>query len=100
MNPFARVRRAGWLPGAILLTSVAIAVTFMGVLAGLRAWWAYLGLILGLLLAAGALERLWMGRRSAKPAPPRSKLRVIPGGKAGYDLTKDDDSTHKQRWLM
>jgi hypothetical protein len=100
MNIFSASRRAPWLRGAGLLLSGAVAVGLVGLALGLRVWWAYLGLFLATLLGLGAVERLWTRGRSPRPSPPRSKLKVIPGGKAGHDLTKDDDSTNKQRWLM
>src|SRR5574341_428548 len=99
MNVFTS-RRAPWLQGAVLLAAAAIAVGLLGFFLGLRAWWTYLGLFLAALLGLGSLERLWARGRSPRPSPPRGKLKVIPGGKSGHDLTKDHDSTSKQRWLM
>jgi hypothetical protein len=48
----------------------------------------------------GWIERRWTTH--PRPAPPpraRGRLKVIRGGKSGYDLEKDD-STDTQRWLM
>src|SRR5262245_35243883 len=100
MNIFSASRRAPWFRGAVVLASAALAVALVGFALGLRAWWTYLGLFLSTLLGLGAVERLWARGRSPRPSPPRGKLKVIPGGKSGHDLTKDDDSTSKQRWLM
>ena len=100
MNIFSASRRAPWLQGAGLLALAASAVVLVGLALGLRVWWVYLGLFLATLLGLGGIERLWTRARSPRPSPPRGKLKVIPGGKSGHDLTKDDDSTNKQRWLM
>jgi len=87
---------AGW---ARLLFSDARAAA-VGLWLGFRSWAGY-GLALTLLLLLmGWLERQWRVRRRPPTAPrSRSRLKVIRGGKADYDLEKDD-STDTQRWLM
>jgi len=102
MNPLGRLRRAPWLSGALVL------VLALGILApavytlGLRRWPLSAGLLALLLLAFGAVERLWRRRAVTRPPKPRKKFRVVPGGKGNghaYDL-EGDDTTDKQRWLM
>jgi hypothetical protein len=88
-----------WLPAAALLAAVTLAGGTLGWLLGAHAWWAYLGLVLAVLLAVGALERFREQRHAPRPPRARGKLKVIPGGKAGFDLEKDDPE-HRQRWLM
>jgi len=99
MAPLPSTRRAAWLPGAALLGVALLAGVAAAWLMGARAWWAYLGLVLAVLLALGAFERLREQRKTPRPPRGRGRLKVIPGGKADVDLEKDDPE-HRQRWLM
>jgi membrane protein implicated in regulation of membrane protease activity len=92
-------RRTSWVPGALLLAVAAIVSALLGFALGVRAWQTYLGMALLVVLALGLVERLLARRRSPSPPRARGKLRVVHGGKNGYDLEKDD-STNSQRWLM
>lgn len=99
MAPLPPPRSATWLPAAVQLGVAALSGIAIAWALGAHAWWAYLGPVLAVLLGMGYAER-WLARRKA-PRPPRARgrLKVIPGGKAGYDLEKDDPE-HQQRWLM
>jgi hypothetical protein len=99
MAPFPSQRPAPWLPAAALLASALLGGVSVAWLLGARSWWAYLGLVLAVVLAMGFVERLWQQRKAPRPPRGRGRLKVIPGGKAGYDLEKDDPE-HRQRWLM
>src|SRR5262245_12987558 len=99
MAPHSPSRTPPWLPAAGLLAAIMLAGVALAWLLGARAWWAYLGLVLAVLLAAGAVERLRDQRKAPRPPRARGRLKVIPGGKAGFDLEKDDPE-HRQRWLM
>ena len=94
------LNRPSWRGGAATLALAAVLAAAMGLGLGLRSWAGY-GLALTLLLLLmGWLERQWRARRPLPTAPrSRSRLKVIRGGKADYDLEKDD-STDTQRWLM
>ena len=100
MERIPDLNRPAWRAGTAILAVCAGAAGASGLLLGLRAWPGFLGLFLGFVLSAGWIERLWRARRRP-PTPPRSRgrLKVIRGGKADYDLEKDD-STDSQRWLM
>ena len=101
MSPLLTTRRALWWPGLAVLGAAVGIGTLLGIRLGGRSWPFEIGLIVAILLLP------WLGRRlrtrrtaAATPPPrPREKLTVIPGGKSGYDLEKDD-STDSQRWLM
>jgi hypothetical protein len=100
MTRFPDLNRPSWLGGAATLAGAAALAAVLGLLLGLRAWSVYLGLGLMLLLVMGWIERYWRTRRRTPPPPrARGRLKVIRGGKADYDLEKDD-STDTQRWLM
>ena len=92
-------RTAPWLPAAVLLGVAALAGVAAGWTLGARTWWAYLGLVLAVILGMGYAERLLARRKAPRPPRARGRLKIIPGGKAGYDLEKDDPE-HRQRWLM
>jgi hypothetical protein len=102
MGRFLTVRRTEWLPGvAILVVSVALAA-LVGSALELRSLASYVGIVIGLVLLFGWLER----RRDVRPAAatrpprPRTRLRAIEGGlTAKYDLSKDD-STDDQKYVM
>jgi hypothetical protein len=100
MTRFRDLNRPSWLGGAATLAAAAVLAAALGLLLGLRSWAVYLGLGLTLLLLMGWIERYWRTRRRTPPPPrARGRLKVIRGGKADYDLEKDD-STDTQRWLM
>ena len=88
-----------WVPGAALLVAAAIAAGLAGLALGIRTLPPYLGLAAFVLLAMGAIERLWTSRQAPPPPRSRGKLKVIRGGKAEYDL-ESDETTNNQRYLM
>jgi hypothetical protein len=92
-------RSPSWQPGAALLAAALIVGIGTPWALGARVWWAYLGGFLAVLLCMGQVERLLTRRGQPRPPRGRGRLKVITGGKAGYDLEKDDPET-KQRWLM
>jgi hypothetical protein len=101
MSPLLTTRRALWWPGlAVLGASVGIGA-LLGVWLGPRAWPLEIVVIAAVLFFLRRGRRLRAGRAAgaAPPARVREKMTVIPGGKPGYDLAKDD-STDSQRWLM
>jgi hypothetical protein len=93
-------KRLPWLTGGVVL-GAAFGIAALGAfLLQRHSWLTYLGFSLAALLALGRLEHLWTRRREPPPAPrTRSKLRAIRGGKAGYDLAKDD-RTNNQKYVM
>ena len=100
MTRFPDLNRPAWLGGAAALAVAAGLAAAVGLLLRLRAWPVYLGLGLAFLLLMGWIERRWRTRRPPSVTPrARGRLKVIRGGKADYDLEKDD-STDTQRWLM
>jgi hypothetical protein len=99
MRTQATFRRTSWLPGTVQLAAALGTGTLLGAVLGVRSWSLYLGLTLAALLAIGWAERLWARYRAPTPRRVRTKLKVIQGGKHGYDLA-DDDSTDSQRYLM
>jgi len=100
MRRFLKPKRLPWLTGGAVL-GAALGIAALGAfLLQWHTWQAYLGLFLATLLGLGRLERLWTRRRQPPPAPrTRSRLRAIRGGKAGYDLAKDD-RTNNQKYVM
>jgi hypothetical protein len=67
---------------------------------GSRSWTLYLFVFVAVLLALGWLERHRVARRDSQVRRrPRSRLRVIEGGKGVYDLG-DDTSTDDQKYVM
>jgi hypothetical protein len=98
---FLTPRRSEWLPGVAVLAAAVGIGSLLGVSIGSRSWALYLGLIVAALLAIGWLERLLERRRRQAPPTPRArgKLKVIRGGKTGYDLEKDR-STDDQKYVM
>lgn len=99
MPPLPPVPRPSWLPGALILAGSAAAAGAAGWSMGARDWQTYVGFALGLVLALGLVERLWVARKAPRPPRSRGRLKVLPGGKSGFDLEKDDPE-HRQRWLM
>jgi hypothetical protein len=103
MTPLARLRRAPWLGGAVLL-ALAVGLTAPVAYAlGVRRWPLLLGLAAVLVLLFGGLERLWQRRPPARRhrAAGRLRFRVVPGGKGnGRDPDSTDDDGEKPRWVM
>ena len=103
MSLLARLRRAPWLGGAVLL-ALAVGLTAPVAYAlGVRRWPLLVGLAAVLLLLFGAVERLWQRRPLPRPqrAAGRLRFRVVPGGKGnGRDPDAGDDDGEKPRWVM
>jgi hypothetical protein len=99
MAPFPSPRPAPWMPAAGLLAAATLSGVAVAWLLGARVWWAYLGMVLAVILAVGAAERLLAQRAQPRPPRARGKLKVLPGGKSGFDLEKDDPE-NPPRWLM
>jgi len=104
MSLLARLRRAPWLGGAVLLALAAGLTAPVAYALGVRRWPLLVGLAAGLLLLFGGLERLWQRRplRRSPRATRRHRFRVVPGGKGNgrdHEVTTDDDGD-EPRWLM
>ncbi len=104
MPLLARLRRAPWLGGALLLALAAGLTAPVAYALGVRRWPLLAGLAAGFLLLFGGLERLWLRRPLSRP--PRTsrhrRFRVVPGGKGNghdHDVPTDDDGD-KPRWVM
>jgi hypothetical protein len=100
MSRFLTTRRSEWLPGLAILCVAVCVAGLVGGSIGARSWATYVGLAVAVILVLGWIER----RRAtlAAPAPkprPRTRLRVIEGGKTGFDLEKDH-STDDQKYVM
>jgi uncharacterized membrane protein YfcA len=101
MSPLLTTRRALWWPGLAVLGAAVGIGALLGVWLGPRSWPLEIAVIAAVLYCLKQGRRLRARRTDGAPPPSRTreKLKVIPGGKAGYDLEKDD-STDSQRWLM
>jgi len=108
MSTLARLRRAPWLAGAVLLLFAAALVAPLAARFGLRYWPFYAGVAAGFLLLAGWIERAWRSRplsfRVPRPSR-RGRFRVVPGGKQkrkgnGEAPSDPDDESDEPRWLM
>jgi hypothetical protein len=100
MRPFPTSRRLPSLTGLATLGAAVGFAALGAILLGWHTWHTYLGLFLAAVFGFGRLEKLWTRRRQPSPRPRmRSKLRAIRGGKAGYDLAKDD-RTNNQKYVM
>ena len=97
MARFLTTRRSEWLPGVALLGAAVGIGALLGISLGLRSWAFYVGLIALALLAIGWLERWRVRRAAAVPPRPKTRLKLLPGGK--YDLAQDD-STDDQKYMM
>jgi len=90
--------RGPWLGGLVVLLSATALGLLAGAALGLRAWPFYVGLVILALLLIGALERR-LQRQRLTPPRTKSRLRLIRGGRNGFDLSSDE--SHKdQKWLM
>ncbi len=103
MPVLARLRRATWLSGAVLLALAAGVTAPVAYALGVRRWPLVVGLAAAFLLLFGGLERLWQRRPLPRRhrAASRLRLRVVPGGKGNgrpHDTTDDDGE--KPRWVM
>jgi hypothetical protein len=103
MPLLARLRRAPWLGGAVILALAAGLTAPVAYALGVRRWPLLVGLAAVLLLLSGGVERL----RPRRPLPRRDRaatrlrFRVVPGGKGNgraHDTTDDDGET--PRWVM
>lgn len=101
MSPLLTTRRALWWPGLAVLGAAVGIGALLGIWLGARSWPLEIAVIAAVLLCLRYGRRLRALREESKapPARTREKLKVLPGGKGGYDLAKDD-STDSQRWLM
>ena len=101
MSRLLTTRRALWWPGLAVLGAAAGIAAALGLWLGARSWPFEVGVLAALLLflrLGGRARR----RRAGPLAPPRhrEKRKTAPaGGRAEYDLARDD-STDSQRWLM
>ena len=99
MSRWLTTRRSEWLPGVAILSVAVCVAGLVGGAVGARSWAVYVGLAVAVVLVMGWIER----RRATVPAPAprrhRTRLKVIQGGKSGYDLEKDH-STDDQKYMM
>jgi len=103
MPLLARLRRAPWLGGAVLLALTVGLTAPVAYALGVRRWPLLLGLAAVLLLLFGGVERLWQRRPLARRhrAAGRPRFRVVPGGKGnGGSHDSTDDDGEKPRWVM
>ncbi len=103
MPPLARLRRAPWLGGAVLLALAAAFVAPAAYAFGVRRWPLLVGIGAALLLLFGGIERIWQRRPLPRRRRVASRLRfrVVPGGKGnGHDHDSTDDEGDKPRWVM
>jgi protein-S-isoprenylcysteine O-methyltransferase Ste14 len=98
------VRRPPWLAGLLLLVLCAGLVVPLAAVFGAARWPYLVGLAALLLVAFGALERLWQQRSlpRAYRVVKRRRFRLVPGGKKGNGHADEDpDGTEdKPRWVM
>ncbi len=105
MSPLAKLRRAPWISGAVILALAAGLTAPVAYALGARRWALVVGLAAVLLLLFGGLERLWQRRPLPRQhrAATRLRFRVVPGGKGNgrpHDNDTTDDDGEKPRWLM
>ncbi|HSD29008.1 MAG TPA: hypothetical protein VLL75_17040 [Vicinamibacteria bacterium] len=103
MVPLARLRRAPWLGGAVILVLAVGLAAPVAYALGVRRWPVLLGLAAVALLLFGGVGRLWPRRPLAgrHRAAGRLRFRVVPGGKGnGRDPDATDDDGDKPRWVM
>jgi hypothetical protein len=104
MSLLARLRRAPWLGGAVLL-ALAVGLTApVAYAVGVRRWPLLVGLAAVFIILFGGLERLWQRRPLTRPprVTERRRFRVVPGGKGNgrdHDPTTDDEGD-EPRWVM
>ncbi len=105
MSPLAKLRRASWISGAVVLALTLALVAPVAYALGVRRWPLVVGLAALLFLLLAGVQRL-RRRRTLPPSPrPASGLRfrVVPGGKGNgrpHDHDTTDDDGEKPRWLM
>jgi len=100
MSRWLTTRRSQWMPGVAILGVAAGFSALVGGAMGAHSWPAFLGLVLVALMALGWLERVRLARpRSPQRPRPRGKMKVLQGGKSGYDL-EGDQSTESQKYVM
>ena len=106
MNRFLTTRKGEWAPGVLVLAAAAGVAAVLGLGAGTRSWYVYVGLVAIAVLVIGWAERYWLhwaARRALNPTHhSRSKLKLVPDPKKGNGESHfdDDDPSTKQRWLM
>ncbi len=110
MALLARLRRAPWLSGALLLALAGALVAPAVYLLGVRRWPLYVGLAAVLILVFGSVENAWRSRPlpGRRRALDRSRFRLVPGGKAkgkGKGHAQDlpgppENDGDKPRWVM
>ena len=100
MGRLFTTRRSEWLPGVAVLGLTAGVTALLGVSLGVRSWAVYVGVFVVILLACGWAEQRRARRQEETPQPrARGRLKLIHGGKSGYDL-ENDESTNEQKYLM
>lgn len=88
-----------WLPGLLVLISATALGLLTGMALELQSWPPYVFLVILALLLIGALERILERNKHVLPPKAKSRLRLIRGGRNGFDL--ESDESHKdQKWLM
>jgi hypothetical protein len=98
MGRLLTTRRAEWLPGVALLFAAVGIGALLGLTADARSWPLYVGVI-GVVLAVVLVSELFLQKRHAPPpSHTRESFRVIRGGRAGHNPTRE--TTETQRWLM
>jgi len=100
MSRFLTTRRAEWQPGVAILCVAVCVAGLVGGSIGAHSWTTYVGLAVAVILVLAWIER----RRATVPSPApkprhRTQLRMIEGGKTGYDLEKDH-TTDDQKYVM
>ena len=98
MPGLAKLRKAPWFAGALLLILAAGIVSPLGYALGVRSWPFYVGLVAGALLLMGWVERVWKRRPVSLAPRSRTKFKLLAGGRKP-DLSQDD-SNDNPRWLM
>ena len=87
----ALLHRPPWLAGLLLLALAAAFVAPLVSVVGTARWPYLVGLVALLLVAFGAVERLWQQRSLPRPQRPakRRRFRILRGGKQGNGHAED-----------